>query len=73
MPNGTTPVRFAVQTEFGMYRDCLYYADDVYATLNYEDVEAEKQRRVDNFVSTMKEMRDNPPKVELDEEKFNAK
>jgi hypothetical protein len=41
-------IDFEVQTQYGMYRDCIQYPDDYQFT--NEEVEAEKQRRADAWV-----------------------
>jgi hypothetical protein len=50
-------VRFKEQTECGEYNDSLYYTEAEYATVKQEDIDAEKQKRIANWVHIVK----NPP------------
>ncbi len=43
-------IRFKVQTDYGEYNDALYYTQAEYVTLKQEDIDKEKQKRVDNWI-----------------------
>lgn len=44
-------IRFTVQTEYGEYSDALYYSLNDWDMISQDQIEAEKQTRVDNWVS----------------------
>ena len=47
-------VRFKEQTEVGQYNDALYYTQAEYAAVKQKDIDAEKQRRITNWIDRVK-------------------
>jgi hypothetical protein len=47
----TIKVEFEFQTEYGVYRDALYLADD--HAYSEEEIDAMKQERVDNWIAVI--------------------
>lgn len=43
-------VVFTEQTQYGDFRDALYFSLEEYATLTQADIDAKKQERLDSFI-----------------------
>lgn len=52
-------IEFSADTEFGEFRDALYFEDD--AVPDQNTIEAMKKERVDNFVAFIREASNRPP------------
>lgn len=47
-------IRFSASTEYGEFNDALYYSVDEWNSMSQEDIDAEKQRRIDNWIVDIK-------------------
>lgn len=52
-------IDFAFETKYGRYADAIWFPDD--APMTDEEVEAEKQRRVDNWIAIIETPAEEPP------------
>ena len=46
-------VKFTEQTQYGSYTDAIYYPLDVYNSMSAEQIQADKQARIDGFIYTI--------------------
>lgn len=48
-------VKFSISTLYGEYADAIYYTPSEYANIDLEAHEAEKHRRIDNYLNTIEQ------------------
>ena len=60
-------VRFSEQTKYGTFTDALYFTQEEYAAISPEDINAQIQDRVANYIATVEAPGQNvqPSKAEL--------